>query len=90
MAEAETKTLTQLRAEGVTRVRRPEWAFPGDHIEMVRLPDGFWGPWATLHSPAFANTDLAEELEKQKILLPHVTRMWGEDGWVAYQEKSDG
>ncbi len=47
-------TLEQARERGLTRVRKPGWAFPDDVLILDRLENGTYGPWATLHSPAMA------------------------------------
>jgi hypothetical protein len=46
-------TLGEAAKAGITRVRKPNWAFKTDALELY-VRDGFYGPWGTLRSPELA------------------------------------
>lgn len=56
-------------AAGITKLRRENWAFRDDHIELD-LIDGKLGPWFTLHLPTSAQLIGAEPTQRQ-LLLGH-------------------
>lgn len=45
-------TLSELKARGVVRVRRLEWAYPHQHVVLDLREDGTYGPTGQLLTPA--------------------------------------
>lgn len=44
-------SLNEAVKNGISRLRRPEWANREDYIEIDLLGDGLHGPWVHLYSP---------------------------------------
>jgi hypothetical protein len=52
---------------GYTKVRKANWAFASDHLELY-VQNGFYGPWGTLHSPETAIA-LKDETYRAQIVF---------------------
>jgi hypothetical protein len=92
-------TLRQAFEQGIRFVRRSNWAFDDDHLELPPVDEnGYHGPWAVLHSPASErialemeqntnpNVDTRAEAFHQMARqdMLMVTLDLDEEGWVPY------
>jgi hypothetical protein len=69
-------------ARGVLRVRRMDWAFPNDHLELFRAEDGSYAEIGELRSLA-APEALGMPATSHVVLLPILDT----DRWEPYQER---
>ena len=45
-----TISLNEALAQGIDKIRMPQWRAKGDYIQLHITEDGHFGPWAYLHS----------------------------------------
>ena len=45
-----TISLNEALAQGIDKIRMPHWHSKGDYIQLLITPNGYFGPWAYLHS----------------------------------------
>ena len=76
-------TLNEAARSGVSRVRDPQWANPGDYLKvhLIKNEDGTFhhGPWLNLYSPLQSVMGVPTP---QSLLFTSVN--WDEDGWDVY------
>lgn len=74
--DTQTLTIDEAAAQGIERLRRPNWANPMDHIK-IDIIDGKAGPWIHLYS--IMNRDFNGR-DPVNHLFIHVDR----DGYLPY------
>ena len=91
-------SLKEAAQRGVSRVRRPIWANPFDHLELDLCGDGFHGPWAHLYAPFNLECNgrdpvdvLSTELDwNAQIYEPYTGPLPESDGYKAAQLRFAG
>ncbi len=68
----------------IPKIRRPGWAFSGDHVVLPLLPKGY-GPWAKIVSPQSAIALGDKEFGEQSIL---VFELGEDDDWESFGENA--
>lgn len=65
-------TISEAVEQGISRIRKPQWAFPSDVLVLnltfsEQLGRYLMGPWATLISPTMKEVPGLEHLETQTV-----------------------
>ncbi len=73
-------TLEELKARGVTEVRRMEWAYPHQYVELTVDADGVWSPVGVLCT--LADENALGQPSRREVLVASLGEL--DDRWEPY------